>query len=242
MSACCGAKPDPSVTTVLNVISKPALIPWAVKMEREAIRWAFLDWLTRLDGQTWQNWKPEQIWSVIEEMTQARRAAEKEKTKAAEIGTAAHALIEWFTKRELGLPVSIEPPDAPDAAQWAFMAWQDWARKVGFKPLESELVLYSTQHGYIGTADTIAWVNNEPTLVDYKTGKAVYREAHLQNVAYRAAYAEQNGGQWLAGLVLRLPKVDTDPEFEPVAVTAGPEAMSAFLGFKAGWEWMREQS
>lgn len=238
LSACCGAKPDPSVTTILDVVNKPAIAPWMAKMERLYLLNALRDILTdpKHPGD------PDAIIKSVEALAKEKKAGEKEKGKAAEIGSAAHALIEWFTKCELGLPGPAEPPAAPDAAHWAFMAWQDWARKVNFKPMESELVLYSTQHGYIGTADTIAYVNDVLTLVDYKTGKAVYREAHLQNVAYRSGYAETHGGDWLAGLVLRLPKVDTDPEFEPVEVTAGPEALPAFLGFKAGWEWLREQS
>lgn len=241
VSACCGAEPDPSVTTILNIISKPALIPWAVKMEREAIRAAFLEVLTdQAKDFLALEQDPDAAWNVVLRMTESHKAADKVKNKAAEIGSAAHALIEWQTKRELGFPVSSEPPAAPEAAQWAFMAWQDWARKVNFKAVESELVLYSTEHGYIGTADTIAYVDNVLTEVNYKTGKAIYREAHLQSVAYRAAYAENNAGQWLPGLVLRLPKIESDPEFEPVEVTAGPEALPAFLGFKAGWQWMRK--
>ena len=241
LSACCHVGADPSVTTILSVISKPALIPWAVKMEREAIRAAFLDALTdQAKGFLALEKDPDAAWNVVLRMTESHKAADKVKNKAAEIGSAAHALIEWQTKRELGFPVSSEPPAAPEAAQWAFMAWQDWARKVRFKPLESELVVYSTQHGYIGTVDTIAFVEEQLTCVDYKTGKAVYREAHLQNVAYRQAYAEANSGMWTKGLVLRLPKAESDPEFEPVEVTEGHETLPAFLGFKAGWQWMRK--
>lgn len=239
LSVCCGAKGDPSVTTILGIVNKPAIGPWMVKMEREAIREGFLELITDQPAALLHE-KPDDAWKLVLQLTENQKAAEKIKKEAGEIGTAAHALIEWFTRRELGFPVPSDPPETPEAAQWAFMAWQDWARKVNLKPLEVELVLYSTQHGYIGTADLIGYVENQLTCVDYKTGKAVYREAHLQNVAYRSAYAERAGeSEWLRGLVLRLPKVDTDPGFEPVEVTAGPEAMPAFLGLKEGWTWMR---
>src|SRR5208282_6385084 len=89
-----------------------------------------------------------------------------------------------------------------------------------FKPLMVEFTVVSKKYGYAGTADLLAEVDGVLTLVDWKTGKAVYKEAHLQNAAYRNALQEMeiyDGCTMpLAGLVLRLPKTETDPDFEVV--------------------------
>jgi hypothetical protein len=39
-----------------------------------------------------------------------------------------------------------------------------------------------------GTMDLLAEVNGEVTLVDFKTGKAIYPEAFLQSVAIRSRW------------------------------------------------------
>ena len=55
-------------------------------------------------------------------------------------------------------------------------------------------------------------------MVDFKTSKGIYGEALIQVAALIVALRESGQGDAKAGLVLRLPKVDTDPEFEVVDI------------------------
>src|SRR3972149_1088210 len=80
----------PSVTTVLDIINKPALGPWYAKMERKAFEDAILAIASKADSITTEKLLDEVIKAV-----QGAKAADKAKGKAADIGTAAHAWIEW---------------------------------------------------------------------------------------------------------------------------------------------------
>ncbi len=164
------------------------------------------------------------------------RANQKLLAKAGEIGHQVHAIIEWNLRRLLGQVVGPEPK-IEDRAQWAFMAWEDWAKKVNLEPLVIEQAVFSLTHGYAGTMDLLAKVNGEPTLVDFKTGKAIYGEAHLQNVAYQVALAEMGHTVPAGGTIVRLPKTETDPAFEVAIVPAVSELLPTFLAVKQVWEW-----
>ena len=141
-----------------------------------------------------------------------------------------HALIEWNLRQQLGQRVGPEPRVVDDA-QWAFMAFQDWATSVQLKPLLIEQIVFSTTHGYAGTMDLLAEVKGVPMLIDFKTGKAIYAESALQSVAYQVALAEMGHTPAQGGLIVRLPKVQTDPAFEVGVV---PPAAALFPMFSGG--------
>lgn len=223
----------PSVTTVLGVIDKSGpLMGWAVKKEREHFRLALLEVLT---GQEAGN--PDHVWSAVEEATKGVKKADREREQATTIGTAAHAAIEWRTRRLLGKDAGPEPVIS-DAASLAVMAWEDWAKDVQFTPVMAERTIYCAECGYAGTLDWIAHVRGIVTLGDYKTSKAIYPESFLQNVAYRHA-AAQCGWPTAQGIVLRLPKTLEDPAFESMYV---PEttSLTTFLHALALWRWQRQ--
>ena len=163
------------------------------------------------------------------------KAAEKVRDAAADIGTQAHAMIEWLTRTGLGLEAGPEPPIS-DAAMVAVESWKDWAKGVDFTPLHVEPVVHHALHGFAGRSDVIAKILGITTLADYKTGKAVYPEAHLQITAYRHA-AASIGLASDAGMILRLPKTLEDPTFEAVAVPDQP--LDDFLAALRLWRWQR---
>jgi hypothetical protein len=72
---------------------------------------------------------------------------------------------------------------------------------------------------------------------DWKTGKAVYPEAHLQNAAYRQAIREMGHCDPDIGLIVRLPKVYEDPEFEVVIADDEAPAFDTFLSVMELWKW-----
>jgi hypothetical protein len=229
----------PSVTTILGCIGKPALIQWAANQERTLVRDAAADLYQELVAAAQQ--LPRSSFLVtLEGRCGKERAHRRELEKAGDIGTQAHALIEWHLRRQIGLPVGVEPNVTPEAL-WAFMAFQDWATSVNLQPLFVEQTVFSIQHEYAGTMDLLAKVNGVLTLVDFKTGKSIYGEALLQNVAYQHGLCEMQSAVPEAGLIVRLPKVQTDPEFEVKDVPPVGDLMPTFLAVRKLWTWFYAQ-
>lgn len=223
----------PSVTTILSVIDKPGLMHWAAKLEREAARDALLEILTR-PGLA--EMKPDQLYHAFDQALAGRKAWAKKQDEAADIGRAAHALIEWHTRALMGEEGLGPEPAAPPAALWAVEAWKDWCRAVDFTPLHVEQTVWCPACGSAGTFDWIAKVAGIVTLGDIKTGKAIYGEAYLQNVAYRHL-AKAMGIETAHGMILRLPKTANDPAFEARAVPAIPYGY--FISASRLWRWSR---
>lgn len=228
----------PSVTHILQVIGKPALINWAANQERTACLDAAAD--LYLDLCKTQPMSRPVYLVTLQSRIGKQKAHRKTLEKASEIGSQVHGLIEWELRRQLGQQVGPEPRVVDDA-QWAYMSFQDWANSVSLKPIFIEQIVFSTMHGFAGTMDLLAEVNGVPTLIDFKTGKAIYSEAFLQNCAYQAALAEMGHTAAQGGLVVRLPKVQTDPAFEVGVVPPVAELLPTFLAVKSVWTWWYAQ-
>ncbi len=220
----------PSVTTILDVVEKPALMWWAANMERRAMETALLDVLTQEGARD-----PEWVLGEMAKRLTGAKAFVREKDKAANIGTAAHAWCEWRTRQLLGEKVGDEP-QVPDAALIAVESWKDWAKDVDFTPICAERTVYCIECGYAGTLDWIAKVRGVVTLGDYKTSKGIYPEAFLQNRSYRHA-AMKCGLPTDQGVIVRLPKTLEDPTFEVMVVP--DTSMDDFLAVLRVWRWKR---
>lgn len=224
----------PSVTSILSVIGKPALLNWAAKVEREMVVQVSSQLYEDMHSKpkmTAVNWK-----LTLNTMLGKAKAASKELAKAGEIGSQVHALVEWTLTGELGLDAG-PAPAITAAAQSAFSAWQKWRETVHLKPVMIEQTVWSRKHGFAGTLDLLAEVNGELAVVDWKTGKAVYSEAHLQNAAYRHAIREMGHGTPVKGYIIRLPKNETDPQFEAVEAEPEEESFRIFLSTFELWKW-----
>lgn len=222
----------PSVTTILSVLGKPALINWAAKAERDYFLKELQPLMNEPTGLVSCKSLAEKTSAWLDSPLQANVL----KNKAAEIGSKAHALIEWeirgILKQERG-----EKPIVPETSLRAFEAWKQWAASVAFEPLEAEQAVYSFKHGYAGTMDLYARVEGRLQVVDWKTSKAIYPESYLQNIAYREA-ANELGKPSDGGLILRLPKNEGDPPFEAVPVPA-EVTFDQFLAAFALWKFQR---
>lgn len=224
----------PSVTHILSVIGKPALINWAANTERAACIDAAADLYVDL-AKTPPMSRPTYI-STLDGRIGKQKSHRRQLEKAGEIGSQTHALIEWTLRRSLGQAVGPEPR-VVDQAQWGFMAWEDWSKSVSLKPKFIEQIVFSKQYGYAGTMDLLAEVNGVLTLVDFKTSKAIYPEALLQTTAYIKAVREMGHLSPEAGLVVRLPKNETDPAFETQPVTDIDALFGVFLAVIELWRW-----
>lgn len=232
-----GDRQLPSVTSVLSVIGKPALINWAAKVERELVLKASADLYEdcpsnpRMSRTGW-------ITTLQSRLTK-EKAHQKELAKASEIGAQVHSLIEWSLKAELCMEAG-PSPHICDAAQWAYMSWQDWRKSVNLKPIFVEQVVWSETYGYAGTLDLLAEVQGNVAVLDWKSGKAVYAESHLQNAAYRQAIREMQHGDPVAGMIVRLPKNQEDPEFEVVEALPERECFDVFIEAMRLWTWTQK--
>ncbi len=222
----------PSVTTILDVIAKPALGPWYAKQERRYFETAMLEVLSKPGARD-----PEYVRSAVVDAVGGVKAADREKQRAATIGTAIHAGIEWQLRTRLGEDAGSEPV-LPDPAAWAVESWKDWTKSIALEPLAIERTVYCEACGYAGTLDLYARVEGALTVLDWKSGRAIYPEAFLQNVAYRHA-AARLGLPSSQGLIVRVPKLVDDPSWEVMAV---PETLviNDFLAAARLWRWQRQ--
>jgi hypothetical protein len=224
----------PSVTTILDIIAKPALGPWYAKEERRYFETAMLEVLSRPGARD-----PEYVLAAVAQAVTGVKAADRERQKAAAIGTAVHAGIEWELRRQLGEDAG-QAPHLPEMAAWAVESWKDWARSVTLEPLAIERTVYCLECGYAGTLDLYARVKGVLTVLDWKSGKAIYPEAFLQNLAYRHA-ASRAGLPSTQGLIVRLPKHLDDPAWEVMPVPAAL-TLEDFLAALRLWRWQRAMS
>src|SRR5713226_8953608 len=221
----------PSVTTVLDIIAKPALGPWYAKEERRCFETAMLEVLTKPGARD-----PEYVLAAVAEAVSGVKAADRAKQQAATIGTAVHAGIEWELRTRLGEDAG-PAPHLPDAAAWAVESWKDWARTVALEPLAIERAIYCDLCGYAGTLDLYARVGGVLTVLDWESGESIYPEAFRPNVAYRHAAARQRLPS-AQGLIVRLPKLLEDPAWEVMPVPARL-TLEDFLAALRLWRWHR---
>jgi hypothetical protein len=159
----------PSVTNIIGVMDKPALPRWsALEVAKKA-------WELRLS---------------LPEMEQddaidvLKGAPWRKSTRAADRGTTIHAYLE---ARMLGLTPEIVEGEAlryRDAAE----AWlDDWQPQV----IATERTVFGPD--YAGTGDLWCMRDGKVTIVDFKTSKAIYKEAALQIAALWAAPVQADG-------------------------------------------------
>lgn len=232
-----------SATTILGVVNKPAIAPWMAKMEREAVIEVACDMWEELRQKSLTVIQDRTVYrTLLESRIGRQKAGDREKATAGDIGTQAHEMIDWHLRQLLGLKVG-PAPKISEKALWAFMAFEDWAQKMELLPLRTEQVVYSKKYEYAGTLDLLGWImkdgKRQLMLCDFKTAKAIYPESFCQLSCYAAALAEMQLEEPDVLMVVRLPKLDTDPEFEVKEVTNIASHFNAFLAAKALWDWQR---
>lgn len=247
----------PAVTSILEAVAKPALVPWAAKLEREMVSRAAADLYEDLPVAGPKMSRAAFLVSLMGDGSRGNygrlgkvKAHSKALEKAADIGTSVHKMIQWNMRRELLQRVGPEPKLQP-AASWAFMAYEDWRRASNLSPIFVEETVFSKRYGYAGTADWAGEIDASGpegrsrvhVLGDWKTGKSIYPEALLQNSAYVHALVEMgHATPDVGGIIIRLPKVETDPAFEVRLIP--PEEQKTlfrtFLHVLELWKWLEE--
>lgn len=114
-------------------------------------------------------------------------------SRAADIGTIAHAMVEADLKQVADWRQLVDmrgvTQEQVDQAENAYLAWLQWRQGVNFELTASEHALVSETYGYGGTID-VAAVRNELALVDIKTSKDIYADHKIQLAAYAQLWNE----------------------------------------------------
>jgi hypothetical protein len=193
-----------SVTTIIGVLDKPALLYWCAE---EAAKAAIASL-----GSLRQRIEEEGDEAVIKWLRDARFRRPKDRLSNASLGTCAHHACETYAltgtrpdnqkladiiHAEAG-PAFTGIPQETAVLNKMLDQFDGWLAR--FQPTydATEVVVYNPTYGYAGTADAFLHIDNIPLIIDYKTSrdgydnkgnpKTPYPEASLQLAAYR--YAE----------------------------------------------------
>ncbi len=198
------------VTTLIGVLDKPALIPWAVGVTVEYIR----QHLDRLQED------PRLL------LSDAKAESDKLKTEAADIGTRIHAWIENHIKG-----IKQEMPEDERVIK-GVVSFLNWEKENKVEYLESERLVYSKHYGYAGIIDVLARINGNLYLLDIKTGNSIYAEVKLQTAAYQQAYEEETNKHLKGRIVLRLSK-ETEEEYNERVKNKNPKYVKPYKVFES---------
>lgn len=213
----------PSVTTCLDILAKPALIPWAAKM---AATYAS------------DNWEVLGDLEPVERIRDIKDAHQRISDAAANKGDIVHEVVDsWMSGRPY--------PDYPKTI--ASYIDQFISFLTEFRPifLANEATVWNREYSYAGTCDFIAEIDGATVLGDVKSGKRVYPEVSLQLAALAGCefIIDQDGNESPLPEIGKLMALHIRPRsWHLYEVTARVAAFQAFKAARALWEWREEIS
>jgi len=207
------------VTSILNIINKPALVYWSANKAAEYIE------------------KNLPIGRALDELevkklaSGCKTAHRTLKDDAADIGTMFH---NWAAQHIQG-----KNPDKPLnsmllKAVEQFLQWID-DKKVKFK--NSERVVYSKKYNYAGTYDFTAIIDGKRVLGDIKTSTGIWDEYWLQVAAYKQALQEEFSELTIDETVIV--RCGKDGSFETQTMNHFEKNIKGFLGALELFRWQK---
>jgi len=183
----CG-QAHPSITTLLGVISSRALMSWMAKngtakldvYHQSAVEQLTDQAIKAIDKMAEERW-------LLANQTAFWKSGKALGEEAADYGTLAHS---WIEAHLNGKEVDLEALPAPSRnAVGAFLAWE---KAHHLEVLKTEETFYNCRLHYAGTADCVAKVDGELTLLDWKTSSGIYLEMAIQAWGYALADETEN--------------------------------------------------
>lgn len=213
-----------SVTTVLNVLHKPAIAPWASKMAAMYVVEEYpiiADLITRGQGK-----------AAIDLI---KGAPWRKRDKAADLGTTIHHCIEAINEGK-----EYTPPDEVTAQLGYFANWVD-----AFKPdiHMSEGTIFNKQYNYAGTLDIVARIDGLNWLIDVKSGSGVYPEHAMQIAAYARGefIGYQDGSSDVMPIIDKGAVLHIRPTgYAFVPVSIAKEVFDSFLYCREMFRWVED--
>ena len=179
-------------TTILGILAKPALIPWASKMATEYIR----ENIGKFDIKD-----PKQFEQLLLE---AKNAHAKRKEKAGDWGTKTHEeisnFINWWIKFNTG-----KGPGKPQKWSEPVIRFMKWGEENKVKFLDTEKIIYSEKLFVAGTVDFVCEIDGQRWIGDIKTsGSGIYAENFFQCAGYDIMLEEMGEPKADGYLILNL--------------------------------------
>lgn len=177
-------------TTIVGIIDKPALIPWALKISMERLKKTLRD-------------KELQDDNLDEAIDDAKQEPNRKKHEAGRFGTVVHALCEHYNKTGILLPVDSEelPKSVLECAQTftekelkkatkLLTQYIAWLEKNNAKILYVEQNVFSETYFLGGIFDMIIEVDGKTYIADFKTSSGVYPSHFIQMGGYELQLEE----------------------------------------------------
>jgi hypothetical protein len=213
----------PSVTTILGIKDKPALVGWA-KRETAACAVRNLNVLERMV----RSGGPQAAVDWLKRIPDYARDA------SADLGSAVHAAAEAIAR-------GVSVPVAEDVAPFVAAYRRDFLEVFGPRFIALEAMVCSERYEYGGTADAFAEIDGEIWLLDYKTGAGVYPDTALQlGGLARAQFIGYPGdpAQYPVPFATRFGVVHIRPEgARLLPVVVNRETVAAFLDARRLFGW-----
>jgi len=191
----------PSVTTILGILNKPALLEWA--------------WKCGCDGLDYK---------AIRDQT-------------ADIGKLAHYMVMCHLLEQKTDTSEYSAEDI-DKAENSFLKYLEWEKQHDVEPILVESALVSENYKFGGQIDCYCRLDGSPTLIDFKTGKAIYPEYFHQLAAYEMLLSE-NGYEVDQSRILRIGRND-DEGFEDRFIGKLDKHWELFLNCQRVYELQKE--
>jgi hypothetical protein len=193
----------PGVTSILQRMAKPMLIPWAAGM-------ASGYWRDKLAERAAKNGVIPLLESELEPLHKEAKGHHQRFTReAADIGKRVHAYAELRLRSTMRGYKGPEPrfPDTKDERILnGCNAFEEWLNSHHVELIEPERVIFSLEHFYAGTCDVHAYIDDEEAIGDFKTSSGVYIDHLFQTSAYQIAVEEELNRRIPARWLIRLDK------------------------------------
>lgn len=180
----------PGVTTILQCIGKPALVPWAAGCASD-------HWLSEMKAGN-------KDFSAVHKA--AKGAHRKKAQDAANIGHNVHDYAECFFKN------TTLPELTTDQAKRGADAFHKWLDSHKVKIKASERRVFSKEFYYAGTCDFVAEIDDVLGVGDIKTSSGIYPEMRFQTAAYQQALQEEKNIKFSVRWIVRFDKKTGDFE------------------------------
>lgn len=211
------------VSSIVSIIDKPALMYWAVNQCIDNLK---------------EIWEAGKIYDEIEInniLETAKNVHTAKKDKSITIGTFVHQWIEKYINYKLGKNECPKIPVNKEIVN-SVKAFLKWEKENKVKWLESEKKIYSKKYEYAGTLDAEAIVNNELSIIDFKTSQGIYDEYLLQVSAYLYAREEETKKDYKNIYIVRIGK-NGDLETKKIKDKELKDCFKAFIGCLEVYKW-----
>lgn len=183
-----------SVTGVTSILDKSRpLMFWQERITKEYLVGNITNLAVTKDEDT--------ILMIIENAVSQHRVLKEE---AANKGKQVHEWCENYIKK-------IDQP-LPEDEQIlnGVTAFLKWLKEYKVKFIDSEKLVYSKKHKFVGIMDLKAKVNGKLACVDFKTSSGVYNEMRYQVAGYMGADSEETGDEYEERWIIQFNKETGD--------------------------------